>query len=131
MKSDALSREPLEKLADEFVALAIEAEALFLIAPLRKRNRMIDRYRAIGNEILSRGAAGASAMTALMNHEDTAARGAAAALCLFHNVARDQAINVLADICDLREGNVSMNAAAALMVAGEFDMKAGPIRRPT
>ena len=57
MKSDALSREPLEKLADEFVALAIEAEDLFLIAPLRKRNRMIDRYRAIGNEILSRGAA--------------------------------------------------------------------------
>lgn len=131
MRSDDFVQKPLEELVAEFVALVIEADDLFMIAPIRKRNRIVDRYRAIGDEILSRGEAGASAMTALMKHEDTAARGAAAARCLFHNVARDQAINVLADICDLREGNVSMNAAAALMVAGEFDMKTGPIRKPT
>lgn len=130
MTNDDFAREPLENLVEEFVALVIEAGNLFMVAPIRKRNRILDRYRAIGDEILLRGEIGASAMITLMDHEDTDVRGAAAARCLLRNVDRDHAINVLADICDLRAGNVSMNAAHALMFAGEFDMKTGPIRRP-
>jgi len=130
MTSDDFTREPLEKLVEEFVALVIEADNSFMVASTRKRNRILDRYRAIGSEILLRGEVGASAMIPLMDHADTAVRGAAAAMCLLRNVDRDHAINVLADICDLREGNVSMNAAHALMIADEFDMETGPIRRP-
>ncbi|MBL8688439.1 MAG: DUF2019 domain-containing protein [Rhodospirillaceae bacterium] len=130
MTDDDFAREPLEKLVAEIVALVIEADSSFMVASVRKRNRMLVRYRAIGDEILSRGEAGASAMITLMSHGDTAVRGAAAARCLLRNVDRDHAINVLADICDLRAGNVSMNAADALMFAGEFDMETGPIRRP-
>lgn len=131
MTHDDFTREPLEQLVEEFVALVIEADNLFMVAPIRQRNRILDRYRAIGDEILLRGEAGANAMIILMNHEDAAVRGAAAARCLLRNVDRDRAIDVLADICDLRAGNVSMSAADALMIAGEFDMKTGPIRRPT
>ena len=130
MKSNDLAHKPLAKLVEEFVASVAEAEDLFMTISMRKINRIVDLYRAIGDEILSRGDAGKSAMVMLMSHENTSVRGEAASRCLLGNIDRDHAINVLADICDLREGNVSMNAAHALMVAGEFDMETGPIRRP-
>ena len=50
-----------------------------------------------------------------------------AAACL--DIARDRAVNVLADICELRIGNASMSAMLALLFAGEFDMETGPRRR--
>ena len=131
MRSDDFVRKPLDELVAEYVALVIEADNLFMIAPVRKRNRIIARHRSISEEIMSRGEAGMCMMVKLMSHDEVPVRGEAAARCLSRNIDRDHAINVLADICDLREGNVSMNAAAALMVAGEFDMKTGPIRRPT
>lgn len=128
MTSDDFVRTSVEELGTEFVALVIEADALFMMAPKRKRSRIIDRHRSICDEILSRGNAGTDIMIKLMSHSEVAVRGEAAARCLLRNIERDHAINVLADICDLREGNVSMMAAHALMVAGEFDMKTGPIR---
>ncbi len=130
MKRDEFVRMPMEELVAEFVALVIEADDLFMVAPIRKRNRIIDRHRLVSDEILSRGDAGTSVMTKLMSHNEVAIRGEAAARCLSRDIDRDHAINVLADICDLRAGNVSMMAAHTLMVAGEFDMKTGPIRRP-
>lgn len=131
MTSDDFTRKSVTELATEFVALVVEADDLFMMAPKRKRNRIIDRHRSICDEILSRGESGTDMMVKLMSHSEVAVRGEVAARCLLRNIERDHAINVLADICDLREGNVSMMAVHALMVAGAFDMKTGPIRRPT
>ena len=128
MKNDDFTREALEKLVEEFVALVVEADDLFGGAPIRTVNKLITRHVAVGLEIMSRGEAGTTAMISLMAHENIAVRGAAAARCLLGSVDREKAINVLADICDLRMGDVSMNAALALLMVDEFEMKTGPKR---
>jgi hypothetical protein len=131
MTAKDLQSRSVEDLIAEFAALAEEHEDLMGMGRVTKANRLRTRDRAIAHEIISRGEAGASAMTALFEHDVTAVRGRAAAECLRHGLARDRAINTLADICDLRAGHVSASAGHVLIVAGEFDWKTGPKRRPT
>lgn len=130
MKDRDLQSQPTEDLIAEFAALAEEHEELMWRGRVSKANRLHDRNEAIAREIASRGEAGANAVTALLDHHEAAVRGRAAAECLRYNIARDKAINTLADICDLRAGHVSASAMSALLFAGEFDMKTGPKRRP-
>ncbi|MBM3549781.1 MAG: DUF2019 domain-containing protein [Alphaproteobacteria bacterium] len=82
----------------------------------------------IAKQLLARGSEGEDALLKLMDHRNAVVRMKAAAACL--DLSRDRAVNVLADICDLRAGKVSMDAMHALLFAGEFDMKTGPKRRP-
>lgn len=130
MKGKDLQSQPLADLTAEFTALAEEHEELMWRGRVTKANRLHDRNVAVAREIASRGEAGANAMTALFDHREAAVRGRAAAECLRYNIARDRAINTLADICDLRAGHVSADAMVALISADEFDMKTGPKRRP-
>ncbi len=130
MKGKDLQSLPLEDLIAEFAALAEEHEELMWRLRVTKAKRLSDRIEVLAREIASRGEAGANAMTALFDHHEPAVRGRAAAGCLRFGIARDRAINVLADICDLNAGHVSADAMVALISADEFDMKTGPKRRP-
>lgn len=131
MTAKDLHSRSLEDLSAEFANLAEEHEDLMWMGRVTRANRLRTREESIAREIVSRGEAGSKAMTTLFGHHEAAVRGRAAAECLRYNIARDEAINTLADICDLRAGHVSASAGHALVVAGEFDWKTGPKRRPT
>lgn len=82
----------------------------------------------IAKQRQARGGEGEEALLKLMDHKNAVVRMRAAAACL--NVSRDRAVNVLADVCDLRAGKVSMDAMHALLFVDEFDLETGPKRRP-
>jgi hypothetical protein len=131
MTTKDLQSRSLEDLIAEFSALAEEHEELMWKLRVTKANRLLARHRAIAREIACRSEAGAKALIALFDHPEPAVRGEAAAECLRYGIACDKAINTLADICDLRAGHVSASAMDALIFAGAFDIRTGPMRRPT
>lgn len=82
----------------------------------------------IAKQRQARGGEGEEALLKLMDDRNAVVRMRAAAACL--NVSRDRAVNVLADVCDLRAGKVSMDAMHVLLFVDEFDLETGPKRRP-
>jgi hypothetical protein len=74
------------------------------------------------------GDTGRQALASLMDHRNLAVRTQAATAC--RDFAREKAVGILSDICELRAGQMSMDAMYALLAIDAFDMKTGPIRFP-
>jgi len=90
----------------------------------RHRNEMA----AVAKALKESGSEGEAALLSLMDHELVPIRLTAAQASL--SFAKDRAIDVLIDIIEARAAEFSMDAMFTLLFAGEYDMNAGPKRRP-
>jgi len=127
MSSENWANASLKQLVEGFVISGKSIrEPWFGSMDVEIYNTAVRRMSVIAKAMRALGAQGDQALIALMDHKNVAVRGRAAAAC--RDFARDQAINVLADICDLRVGQMSMDAMHALFAIDAFDMKTGPIR---
>jgi len=127
VKPEKWQGQPLDRLTERFIAAGRSIPPMMMGADeVEIYNRAVRVMRDIGFAMDAQGQAGQEALIALMAHGNIAVRAGAGAAC--RGFARDHAVNVLADICDLRAGQMSMDAMYSLLAIGAFDMKAGPIR---
>lgn len=127
VKPETWEGQPLDRLTERFIAAGKSIPPMMMGADeVEIYNRAVRITHDIGAAMEAQGQAGQEALIALMAHDTIAVRARAAAAC--RGFARDQAVNVLADVCDLRAGQMSMDAMHSLLAIGAFDMKAGPIR---
>lgn len=117
------------QLVDELVKVGKKVPDLVGPTEISAYDKAEREMRKTADALKSLGPEGEAALMNLMDHEIPVVRVRAAGACM--SFARDRAVNVLADVCELRAGKVSMDAMHVLLFAGEFDMKTGPKRRPT
>ena len=127
MKNATWAGRSVAQLAESFTAVGKTVPDIVGPRDIAAYEKVDSAMREIAEILRTRGAEGDAALVGLMDHSSVVVRARAAAACL--EISRDRAVNVLADICDLRAGKVSMDAMHALLFAGEFDMKTGPKRR--
>ncbi len=128
MKFFSRAPQSVAQLVERFIATGTGLPDIVGPGDVRGYDKADSAMRDIAKQLQARGAEGEEALLTLMDHKHAVVRMRAAAACL--NVSRDRAVNVLADICDLRAGKVSMDAMHALLFADEFDLETGPKRRP-
>lgn len=127
MRSWFSGKRSIDQLVEDFITAGAKVPDIVGPRDVSAYERADGAMRKIAAELRSHGAEGDAALLKLMDNSNVVVRMRAAAACL--ETARDQAVNLLADICDLRAGKISMDAMHALLFAGEFDMKTGPKRR--
>ncbi|MBL8690016.1 MAG: DUF2019 domain-containing protein [Rhodospirillaceae bacterium] len=118
----------VDQLVDELVRAGKKVPDLVGPTEISAYDAADRAMRKIAEAIKALGPEGEAALMKLMDHKIPVVRVRAAGACM--SFARDRAVNVLADVCELRAGQVSMDAMHVLLFAGEFDMKTGPKRRP-
>jgi hypothetical protein len=91
-------------------------------------NRVEHEMHEIGAALKAAGEEGKKALLSLMTHEHLPIRLKAAKISL--SFAKDEAAEVLTDICEMNAGTISAEAMTELIVAGEYDLRTGPKRRP-
>lgn len=127
VKPEKWRGQPLDRLTERFIAAGRSIPPMMMGADeVEIYNRAVRVTHDIGAAMEAQGQAGRDALIALMAHDNFVVRARAGAAC--RGFARDQAVNVLADVCELNVGQMSMDAMHSLLAIGAFDMKAGPIR---
>jgi hypothetical protein len=127
VKPEKWEGQPLDRLTERFIAAGKSIPPMMMGADeVEIYNRAVRITHDIGLAMEAHGQAGQEALIALMAHDNFVVRARAGAAC--RGFARDHAVNVLADVCELNVGQMSMDAMHSLLAIGAFDMKAGPIR---
>jgi len=129
MKMETWSGQSLKQLADGFIAAGESIPEMMMgKSEVDAYNKAVRVMSEIATAMQALGDEGRQALITLMGHKNVAVRARAASAC--REFARDRAVAVLSDVCELRAGQMSMDAMHSLMAMGAFDMKSGPMRPP-